>query len=36
MMGEGMCANECTEFLVLGDVKVLLLDLLGTGFDQFG
>jgi hypothetical protein len=34
--GEGMCANECVEFLVLGDVEVFLLDLLGARFDQFG
>lgn len=31
-----VCANGSVEFLVLGDVKVLLPDLLRTGFDQFG
>lgn len=34
--GEAMCANECVEFLVLGDAEVFLLDLLGARFDQFG
>lgn len=33
--GEGMYANECVEFLVLGDAEVFLLDLLGARFDQF-